>query len=185
MLRLASAVGCSLLTIVFALCVGNFFLLRCSRRRDPWSAVNLVALWRKLGYRVPCTHLEQVPFAFCLYAVRHELNFLYGPHRTCYSHQSTSHRFLIPTHMLLCFQDIKIFPLLAYFYFFFCRFFRRDTHVARQFCVGLRSSGKLWIQLNLWCFMRLKIKTNLQNKSSVKFATNVNRNICAKLEPLM
>ena len=25
MLRLASAVGCSLLTIVFALCVGNFF----------------------------------------------------------------------------------------------------------------------------------------------------------------
>lgn len=161
------------------------FLLRCFRRRDPWSAVNLVALWRKLGYRVPCTHLEQVPFAFCLFVVRHELNLLYGADRTCYSHCSTSSWFLIQTHVLLNFQNVKIFSLMALFYFFFCRFFGWDTHVASQFSVGLRSSGKLWIQLNLRCFMRLKIKTNLQNKSRVKLALHVNRNICSKLEPLM
>ena len=127
-----------------------------------------------------------MPFAFCLSVVRHELNFLYRADRTCYSDYSTSNRFVAQLHILLCSLDTKRLSLMAVFYFFFCRFFRRDTHVARQLSVGLRSSGKLRIQqLNWRCFMRSKIKITLQNKSHVKLALHVNRNICSKLERLM
>lgn len=77
-------------------------------------------------------------FAFYLSVVSHELNLLYSTDRTCYSYTSTLHRFLAQSHMLLCLEDAKIWNVMAVFYFFFCRFYSRDSHVASRLRVSLR-----------------------------------------------
>lgn len=76
--------------------------------------------------------------AFYLSVVRHELNLLYSTDRTCYSYASTLHQFLVQSPMLLCLEDAKMWNVMAVCYFFFCRFYGRDSHVASGLRVGLR-----------------------------------------------